>query len=86
VLLPVDEGPCGPQGGEAFADLGGDGVIAGLRGQFQSQAPLDLGIAVCEFDEDRGKTLGSATRLSIVTVFLDAMPSASPEPFEPPTE
>ena len=58
-LLPVDEGPCRPQGGEALADLGCDGVIACLRGQFQSQAPLDLGIAVREFDEDRGKALGA---------------------------
>jgi hypothetical protein len=58
-LLPVDEGPCRPQRGEALADLGGDGVIAALHGQFQSQATLDLGIAVREFDEDRGEALGA---------------------------
>jgi hypothetical protein len=84
--MPVNEGPCRLQGGEALAYLGDDGVIAGLRGQFQSHAPLDLGIAVREFDEDRGKALGAERRqVARMTVFLDAMPSASPEPFEPPT-
>jgi hypothetical protein len=29
-LLPVDEGPRGSQGGDALADLGSDGVAAGL--------------------------------------------------------
>jgi hypothetical protein len=33
-FLPIDEGSRILQGGDAFADFGGDGVTAGLRGQF----------------------------------------------------
>ena len=56
-LLPVDEGPCGPQGRDALADLGGDAVAALLCGEFQAQATLHLGIAVRELDEDHSQAL-----------------------------
>ena len=45
-----------------FAGYGGHPFRGWLHlpaGQFQSQAQLDLGIAVREFDEDRGKALGA---------------------------
>ena len=56
-LLPIDEGPSRPQGGDALADFGGDAVAASLRREFQAQTALDLRIAVREFDKDRSKAL-----------------------------
>src|SRR3712207_8398092 len=56
-LFRSDEGPRGPQGGDAPADLGGDGVATGPCGQFQAQAPPDLGVTLREFGEDGGETL-----------------------------
>ena len=84
-LLPVDEGPGGPQGGEALADFGGESVAtAGLRGQLQAQTPLDFGVSGREVDEDGGEAF-RAQRRQIVQVegLLRRHAVMSPDAFEP---